>query len=602
MPELTHRNLFRATVPAEWAPLLSVLAETESVTHDESSPREDRRARLVSLREHLLEKVRTLEGTLPLEHARPESLTRYFCEAVLLWTHYPRSGARLVYSTVESSTLPHFELDLPDEPSAIAAVKEALCDAFDVSEATLGEWERDLEHQASNLRIKRAIVEELIRRLKNAGSDRNAELLRMFQNVYGPWPFRPGDIGLFAAEAALVFVAPYRGGRLDTPDFATRPVQERRILEGYLRIVEAGTWKTDRFPGFGELDTDALDPEFLRELTAALSDRRDLPALNETVVRDTLHTMVTFLASHDVEGYLVHDLWGHTWQETLAEFEWDYYRLETVVREPIGLDTGSMDAHGHRIFPPLIDAFGLSDGRVMIDEAVALEALQRELRLRVRLSLNAVVAEALADITEFKYAHGERTRGATLPSSSLLYDSPIKHDLTSRDILFHYRRWRQSFRELIDDVAVRGKLSGQIGERLGTHSGAREAVDRLAELMRTELEQTALSSHRTVDVKDGQITIDIVQRTQAAAARLDRDLVDAIERGQARLDALRTETPELPRWRCPEACLDLLVMVLGWFFERDRDVLFWHLDELLRDELPPLLAKLGAALRSEQGR
>lgn len=597
MPELTHENLFRATVPATWAELLGVLAEIESVTHDESSPREDRRKRLVALRERLLDQVRRVGGTLPLEHARPEALTRHFCEAVLLWTHYPRSGARLVYSTIESATLPHFELDLPDEPVAIDTVKRALSDAFNVPPNLLAEWERDLEHQASNLRLKRAIVDELVGRLERA-SDRDRALLMLFQSIYGPWPFRSGDIGLFAAEAALVFVAPYRDGRLECPGFDERPVQERRILEGYLRIVEAGTWKTDRFPGFGELDTEALDPEFSLELTSALNARGDIPALTESVVRDTLHTMVTFLARHDAEGYLVHDLWGHTWQETLAEFEWDYYRLESVVREPIGPETGSMDAHGHRAYPPLIDAFSTRDGRVTLDEPGALAALQRELRLRVRLSLNAVVAEALADITEYKYAHGERTRGAPLPSSSLLYDSPVKHDLTSRDILFHYRRWRQSFRELIDDVAVRGKLAGELSERLGTREGAAEAVDRLAELMRAELEMTALSSHRTRDIQNGRITIDIVQRTQAAAARLDRDLVDTLDRGEALWTELRACDPDLPRWRCPEACLDLLVMVLGWFFERDREVLFWHLDELLRDELPPLLTRLGNALRS----
>ncbi|MEO0813070.1 MAG: hypothetical protein AAFY60_09425, partial [Myxococcota bacterium] len=322
--------------------------------------------------------------------------------------------------------------------------------------------------------------------------------------------------------------------------------------------------------------------------------------LNETVVRDTLHTMVTFLATPDAEGYLVHDLWGHTWQETLAEFEWDYYRLETVVRSPINPDTGSMDAQGVLSAAPLLGAFEVVDGRITMDRNLALEALQRELRLRVRLSLNAVVAEALADITEYKYAHGGRSAGAELPSSSLLYDSPIKHDLTSRDILFHYRRWRQSFREVIDDVGVRGKLAGTLGEQLGTREGAREAVDELAELMRAELEHTALSSHRRIESTNGSVTIDIVQRTQAAAARLDRDLVDAIERGQDTLDALRRSTPDLPRWKCPEACLDLLVVALGWFFERDRDVLFWHLDELLRDELPPLLDRLGRALRSQQ--
>jgi hypothetical protein len=38
------------------------------------------------------------------------------------------------------------------------------------------------------------------------------------------------------------------------------------------------------------------------------------------------------------------------------------------------------------------------------------------------------------------------------------------------------------------------------------------------------------------------------------------------------------------------------VLLLGTFYEQDRRLFFWHLDELLRDELGPTLARFEAAL------
>jgi hypothetical protein len=47
----------------------------------------------------------------------------------------------------------------------------------------------------------------------------------------------------------------------------------------------------------------------------------------------------------------------------------------------------------------------------------------------------------------------------------------------------------------------------------------------------------------------------------------------------------------------PCSSIDLIVVLLGWFFEQDRAVHFWHADELLRSELPPALERFQQALR-----
>ncbi|MEL6761568.1 MAG: hypothetical protein AAFP04_14370 [Myxococcota bacterium] len=607
-------RLFTTSVPGAWRPLLDTLADIEAAAHDESTPQDERRGRLAELRGAMLAELESLHDDS--KPPAPPWLVERFCQAVLLWSYYSESGARVRFSTQTSQTLPHFELDLPDGPTHRQTLKAALQRTFELDPVDLERWQTEIEHQSSNLSLKRAITRLVVARLQRHPGQVHNEIVRLFQSIYGHWPFHPGDLQILVAEAGIVFIAPFRDGQLEVPGFTERAYLERKNLEGFLRIVEASAWKTDRFPGFGELDPEALDTGFLEELRRQLHSEEGLDLMPSSTVRDTLHTMVTFLAERDIEGYLIHDLWGHTWQETLGEFEWDYYRLESVLDRPIGWLTGAAPSPGHGHHPGrepqasdpdhdngvhLGACFSVIDGTIELDRERAVAACRRELETRVVLSLNAVVAEALADITEYKYTHGERSGGERLPSSSLLFDSPIKHDLSARDILFHYRRWRGSFRALIDDPSERGRLSGQIAEKLGTHRGARQAVDALAELIRDALESTALSLHRSP--KGGNdvntpIQIDIMQRVQLAAARLDLALSRYLAQGNEALRRARNDNSDLPRWRCPLACLDLLVIFLGWVFEHDRAVRFWDLHRFIGDEVVHLMVRLGASLGS----
>jgi hypothetical protein len=74
-------------------------------------------------------------------------------------------------------------------------------------------------------------------------------------------------------------------------------------------------------------------------------------------------------------------------------------------------------------------------------------------------------------------------------------------------------------------------------------------------------------------------------------AALDRYLAD----GEA-------SRPPGPRWQSPRASIDLLVLLLAWFYEQDREVNFWHLDELLRHELGTTMARFQAQLDAVLGR
>lgn len=87
--------------------------------------------------------------------------------------------------------------------------------------------------------------------------------------------------------------------------------------------------------------------------------------------------------------------------------------------------------------------------------------------------------------------------------------------------------------------------------------------------------------------------MDLVQRAVLGVATLEAALAQLIARGEARL-AARGE--EQPRWRCPAACIDLLAVLVGWFYDQDPAMHVWHLDELVARELWPALLALEAGI------
>src|SRR5678815_1244789 len=92
---------------------------------------------------------------------------------------------------------------------------------------------------------------------------------------------------------------------------------------------------------------------------------------------ETLMTMVSVLPTRLVDQYLVHDAWGHTWQEALSEFEWEYAllpKLDDPLRPGDGPEFGGPGT------PALADAFVRRGDRVELDEAVLLRFAEADVR------------------------------------------------------------------------------------------------------------------------------------------------------------------------------------------------------------------------------
>ena len=589
MAHLSDEELFGATVPASWEPLVRLVAALEALLteHGQAAPTEASRARADWLRGDLIaEAARLAEETPPSLRAGSPQLKRWFTEAVLLWTRYGESGGRVLVDTLGSTTLRHFHPDFPDSEPARAQVREALRRTFNWTTAELSDLEHALAARTSNLTVKNAISAWFADHLSDE-KERPRRVAVLASRIYGPLPLRPGDVDLVLTSTSVLICFPFEGTTLVRPDVAERSPADQAALTAFLEKIQKyqNSFDTIRFPAFGVYDRKAVDPALIATLTEWAKAQPGLDHINETVVSETLATMVTIIPSLDAEKFLIHDIWGHGWEESLADFEWSYQQLLDL-RDPIGPQTGAR--WGGRA---LRDTFVVMGDRVVLDREAFKACVAGDLRGRITVGLNVVLAECLADLVEHKYGR-QRGEAPELPSSSQLPRAPLKLDLSLRDTQMLLKASHRTWRRLLEKPDEAGRLVGELVASGLPTEGVVDAVMDALHLVRDGF-AGALETKMAVLPPQGEaIAVDLSQRVVLGIVALD-----------AALDRYLAEAPpsEGPPWQNPRGSIDLLVLLLGWCYEQDRSVNFWHLDELVRHELGPTMARFQGELRAVLG-
>jgi hypothetical protein len=571
---LDDAALFEPTVPASWGRVVEALAEFEALVRDER-PLSELRLDAARLRRAIHADPAVLCGEIPARLRRDSAdYRRWFSEAALLWTRFAAAGGTIVIDSLGSATLPHFAADFPDDERAREVVREALVETFGWRRDELLAIERSLLGRISNLDVRRAIVERL-RVLAGDSPDGIAALVR---RIYG-LPLRAGDVDLVMTTTTVMVLLPYRGTVFERPDFGERPAEERAAITRFLERVGTlkNTFETVRFPAFGLLDFDAVDPTLLADLAGVARSRPGLERVTDRVVADTLYTMVSLIPRHEAEMQLIHDVWGHGWEETLCDFEWMYARLVALrERVPAAL---------------VAPALQIVAGRVTLDQRALDAAVSTDLRDRITVGLNVVLAEWLADLVEHKYVRTRPPDAPLLPSSSLLPDAPSKLDLNLRDTQMMLRAAHAPYRRLLANAQEPVRLADELRASGLPEAGLAQAVAEAIDFVRVHYGRALNSGFGQTRVSGADAEVSLATRVMLAMVANDVALERFLEEGEASRDAG-------PAWWSARSSIDLLVLLLGWFYEQDRALHFWHLDELLRSELGPTLQRFEAEVRA----
>jgi len=583
MTVLNRAELFSRELPAGSARPSAIIARLDVLTREQkangtSTPEAQTEAR--ALYDELLHQSAPLrQDDRAPSLGTQEELRARFIEAVLLWMSFCQTSSLPLIDSLDTRSIRAFPIDLPPDDAAFALLKRALVASQGSSEQEIADAQERVARLTPTLPLKRALTQALQARLSAAHAHpaRFADLMR---ECYGELPWHASDVDFVLTATGIFFVLPIDGDRLLVPDWARRAEAEREAIGGFLaRLARENLTETWRFPAFGLFDAERLSPELVAELG------RQVGASPESV-RQALVTMISILPKGEIDQYLVHDAWGHTWQEVLNDFELEYLLLRRV-SDPLSPSDGP--TFGGSATPPFTRAFQAHAGTTRLDEQRLLGTADADLRGRIHVGSSQVLSEILADFVEAKFS---RLASSPLPTSSLLAAHTLKYDLSIQDALRQARRWSRPYRNLWSKPEERARWVRALSAEGLPEPGLGEAVDRAAALLEAsyaEVLRPAIAHGSPTPASPSPSSASsVVTRILLELALLCGELERVLdETAQAR---------PTPAWTRPTCCPDLWAVGLSHLYEADRENRLWCLDTLVRTSLREACDALGREL------
>jgi hypothetical protein len=583
MTLLEAGSLLDRTLPASSAWVLSALFEIDELKNGSGPGKEARKARATELYSQLLAGSRSLHEPTPPEHLHTSSTFRaWFTEAVLLWMRLAKTGSVPFVDSVGVPNLREFPIDLPLGGPESERVKEAVKRAFEWNAEEFTAIEQKVERLTSNLDLKRALTSALAAELTRDGAPSPEARLRLMSEFYGELPFRPGDVDVLVVATAVFFFLPRNGDALDVPDWHQRDAAEQQRVREFLRLLDAANnAETRRFPAFGLYAPERMS----RDLVARLSKAAGVPG---GVVQATLATMFSAIPKALHAQYLVHDLWGHTWQEALNEFEWEYELLPSLDRPLCPTDGPGF---GGDDTPTLGSAFVVKNGGVVLDEARLFAFGEADLRGRIQVATSVPFSEVLADFMESKFSRARPK--LELPTSSLIPATRLKIDLTIADTRAQIRRLARPYHALAVDTDAQERLAWELEATGLPRPGLHAAVVRAGRSLWLKFAPAFDDTLRPepIEGEHGEIRSSAMRRLLLQFTLITADF-------ERMLDCTPHQPSSKDEWRDPASSADFFAVAFAHFYEQNRQHNFFFIDQVARNEFIPACTRLRQALSS----
>lgn len=412
----------------------------------------------------------------------------------------------------------------------------------------------------------------------------DADILRIFRALYPGAPFEVGEVKLVKTSSALYFCLPtepiekpHDSKQHEKNDTSEAPKADS---EKFLRKI----WEVEpfaHFPVFGTFNAKDLDLTLRQEIVADT----ELPL---ELITSTLTRMIGVLPLAELDKYLIHDTWGHQWQESLLDFEVPYTAL-TLFQRPLSL-TETASVFGKQT--SFSDTFAKTEsGTIELDPVKLQHFIDAELYEREIIAFTPILAELLADVVEYKFLELYPEQEHLLPSSSLLKAFPSKLDLTLADLRTCFVHAAELFQNWVTSASTQQDLHAEICEKLdipndaSKHEEVSQILSRAVELCKAQLRAFYQPEWSWEQTKDGYLKLNAFSFAGLNFLRIHTALIQTYK--------------ALSEIEAPYGFKDILVLSMGTFFERDPQQNIWQLDSFLTEAFLPRWEKLAAVdLRS----
>ena len=584
-------------ISSSWKPALERLKKFETLTQQINKAKKEEETDLTEMlkmfythHDELMADTRARLQHTPA-HCDKVTLDTAFVEAVWLsLEHYPA----LVHhpeienlDTAGSKIFTLFTPDAPTTPDKREALKTQLQRTFNLDAGTVDSVTQQLAIRTKPLRDRHQIMQSLETRF-NLVSDNpklDADILQLFQSLYSGAPFEAGEVKLVKTASALYFCLPTElRQKVQAPSSPTdqeskeskNSQRSKAYYEKFLRKI----WEVEpfaHFPVFGTFDAEDLDLTFRQKISADTE-------LSLELVTSTLTRMIGVLPLAELDKYLIHDTWGHQWQESLLDFEEPYTEL-TLFKRPLSL-TETASVLGEQT--SFADTFVKTEaGTIELDSAKLQQFIDAELYERAITAFTPILAEMLADVVEYKFLELHPEQAHLLPSSSLLKAFPSKLDLTLADLRTCFAHASEVFQNWVASEQTQHQLHKEICEKLDIrndttkHKELSQILNTAVELCKEQLHPFYQPEWAWEKAEGGFLKLNAFSLAALNFLRIHTALIQTYK------DLSQIETPY--------GFKDILVLAMGTFFERNPQQNIWQLDSFLTEAFILRWEKLAAA-------
>jgi len=526
--------------------------------------------------------------------AKCSVLDQSFVEAIWLsLQQYPEIVNHAEIENLDTAGSKIFTLFTPDAPSTVSErenIKAKLIKLFQLSHETIDKLNRKLSDRTAPLQHRHKIMLSLQSRynLTADNPELDADVLRLFKHLYPGAPFNVGEVKLIKTCSALYFCLPSEikenraekhSQQISTDTNVEKKNQYHRKVryEKFLRKI----WKVEpfaHFPVFGTFNAENLDLTFREQIA---QDTK----ISVELVTTTLTRMVGFLPLEEIDKYLIHDTWGHQWQESLLDFEELYTEL-SLFNRPLSL-TESASALGEQ--SEFGDAFlKTASGKIHLDSEKLIDFIDAELYERSIISFTPILAEMLADVVEYKFLRQHPEQAHLMPSSSLLKDYPSKLDLTLEDLRNCFERASEAFQTWVESAEVKNRIHSQICDRLNipdkklVHKELNDILEKAVEICKQRLDRFYQPEWYWEKTTDNCLKLNAFSFAALNFLRIHTAFLQTYQL------LLKIDTDY--------SFKDALVLAMGTFFEVDPQRNIWHLDQFLTEGFLPRWTKLAQVI------
>ncbi len=586
-------------IPRSWELVLERLKKLEVLTKQINKQKKEQEIDLTETlktfyahHNELMEATRAVSQHTPI-HCDEAMLDTAFVEAVWLsLDHYPSLVHHPEIENLDTAGSKIFTLFMPDAQATSIErekLKTEIQHAFNLDSETVDRLTRQLSIRTNPLRHRHQIMQSLETRF-NLVSDNprlEADILQLFQTLYPGAPFEAGEVRLVKTSSALYFCLPTELPE-KAPDttISTDEKQEgnnisqrpKAYYEKFLRKI----WEIEpfaHFPVFGTFNAENLDLTFRQKISVDTE-------LSLKLVTSTLTRMIGVLPLAELDKYLIHDTWGHQWQESLLDFEGPYTEL-TSFKQPLSLTETASVLGEHTSF---VDTFVKTEaGTIVLDPAKLQQFIDAELYERAIIAFTPILAEMLADVVEYKFLELHPEQEHLLPSSSLLKTFPSKLDLTLVDLRTCFVHATEVFQNWVASELTQQQLHKEICEKLDIPNNATKHKE-LSNVLSTAVELCEAQLHSFYEPEWAWETMEIGEDN---CLKLNAFSFAALNFLRIHTALIQTYE-DLSQIETPYGFKDILVLAMGAFFERNPQQNIWLLDSFLTEGFLPRWEKLAA--------